>query len=62
MSLRTPYRETRRKLLFAFDVGTTFSGVSYRYDVIWHWINCGYLIMFLLLAFWILDKYPRSRV
>lgn len=29
MSLRTPYRETRRKLLIAFDVGTTFSGVSY---------------------------------
>jgi hypothetical protein len=33
MSVRTPYRETRRKLLMAFDVGTTFSGVSYRCDV-----------------------------
>ena len=29
---RPPYRETRRKLVMAFDVGTTFSGVSYRYS------------------------------
>lgn len=29
MASRIPYRESRRKLVIAFDVGTTFSGVSY---------------------------------
>lgn len=29
MSLRVPYRGTGRKLLLAFDVGTTYSGISY---------------------------------
>jgi hypothetical protein len=28
---RPIYSGTRRKLVLAFDVGTTYSGVSYRY-------------------------------
>ncbi|EDR07836.1 uncharacterized protein LACBIDRAFT_327574 [Laccaria bicolor S238N-H82] len=31
MSSRPPYKGSRRKLVMAFDVGTTFSGISYRY-------------------------------
>lgn len=30
MSSRTPYAGTSRKLALAFDVGTTYSGISYR--------------------------------
>ena len=30
MSTRSIYRGTRRKLVLAFDVGTTYSGISYR--------------------------------
>jgi hypothetical protein len=29
MSIRNPYHGLRRKLVLAFDVGTTYSGVSY---------------------------------
>lgn len=29
MSTREPYKGSRRKLLLAFDIGTTYSGVSY---------------------------------
>lgn len=28
---RSVYRSARRKLVLAFDVGTTYSGISYRY-------------------------------
>ena len=28
---RSVYRGARRKLVLAFDVGTTYSGISYRY-------------------------------
>jgi len=31
MSSRPPYKGYRRRLVMAFDVGTTFSGISYRY-------------------------------
>ena len=31
MQPRSPYTGPRRKLVLAFDVGTTYSGVSYRY-------------------------------
>ena len=31
MSSRPPYKGSRRRLVMAFDVGTTFSGISYRY-------------------------------
>jgi len=30
MSLRTVYDGTRRKIVLGFDVGTTYSGISYR--------------------------------
>ena len=30
MSTRAIYRGPRRKLVLAFDVGTTYSGISYR--------------------------------
>ncbi|KAJ3494374.1 hypothetical protein NLJ89_g10822 [Agrocybe chaxingu] len=30
-STRPPYKGTRRKLVLAFDVGTTYSGISYRF-------------------------------
>ena len=29
---RSVYRGARRKLVLAFDVGTTYSGISYRYQ------------------------------
>ena len=29
MAVRQPYRGLRRQLVLAFDVGTTYSGVSY---------------------------------
>ena len=29
---RSVYRGARRKLVLAFDVGTTYSGISYRYS------------------------------
>ena len=32
MQPRSPYTGPRRKLVLAFDVGTTYSGVSYRYE------------------------------
>lgn len=35
MSTRSKYQGTRRRLVLAFDVGTTFSGISYRYEVSW---------------------------
>ena len=28
---RSPFRGRNRKLVLAFDVGTTYSGISYRY-------------------------------
>lgn len=31
MPSRTSYTGTERKLVFAFDVGTTYSGISYVY-------------------------------
>ncbi|KAH0588423.1 hypothetical protein H2248_004272 [Termitomyces sp. 'cryptogamus'] len=31
MPVRSPYRGTFRKLVLAFDVGTTYSGISYRF-------------------------------
>jgi len=31
MSTRSAYNQRRRGLVLAFDVGTTFSGISYRY-------------------------------
>ena len=32
MSTRAIYRRSRRKLVLAFDVGTTYSGISYRWE------------------------------
>ena len=34
MNHRLPYTGTRRKLVIAFDIGTTFSGVSYWYAML----------------------------
>ena len=31
----TPYAGTRRKLVLAFDVGTTYSGISYRCEAMY---------------------------
>ena len=31
MAFRSVYRGQKRKLVLAFDVGTTFSGISYRF-------------------------------
>jgi len=31
---RTAFRGPRRKLVLAFDVGTTYSGISYRYAIL----------------------------
>ena len=30
MSSRTAYKGSRRRLVLAFDIGTTYSGISYR--------------------------------
>ena len=48
-----PYNGTRRKLILAFDIGTTFSGISYRYQSRWQTII---LLMLHVLAFSILVK------
>ena len=43
MSTRAIYQGPRRKLVLAFDVGTTYSGISYRYDYlqnfVWSYLN-----------------------
>ncbi len=39
---RSPYSGSRRKLVLAFDVGTTYSGISYRYvplSATAHWLR-----------------------
>jgi hypothetical protein len=36
---RSVYRGARRKLVLAFDVGTTYSGISYRYILHCHAVN-----------------------
>ena len=36
---RSVYRGARRKLVLAFDVGTTYSGISYRYIPPCHAVN-----------------------
>ena len=33
---RSVYRGARRKLVLAFDVGTTYSSISYRYILHFH--------------------------
>ena len=51
-----PYNGPGRKLILAFDIGTTFSGISYRY--VWIKVD-GKIIMLLMLnvlAFSILVK------
>jgi len=37
-NLKAYYSGSRRKIVLAFDVGTTYSGISYRQDLLFiHW-------------------------
>ena len=59
MSSRSAYRGPKRKLVLAFDVGTTYSGISYRHV---ESIKTSHRRLFDKVdktVFWILDKFLR---
>jgi hypothetical protein len=66
MASRSIYRGQKRKLVLAFDVGTTFSGISYRFEtnsvLLVDYLTGACLILSLIIAFWIQDKSLKSNL